>query len=245
MIRGIGRQTLRPAWFALASALFPLMTTAARAQTGAASVPLPTSWISGYSESVRGQRLDYHAPLPEAKRSLLVRSDDTAPLIEWTTAPVPQDFTGEAATFVMLVGIDANEDRRSFTLSIDGRPSLVIENPDVAEPGALTWRGEGDVRAELRVTVVDRYSDAMGFLLLHVPRSRLRPGEPLRLEVTGERAGTRTWFMVFETDVAPGIRIHGVPAVVRTPNGPRQTVRIDALYFGESALLRTEAPGVV
>jgi hypothetical protein len=230
---------------AVAAALVCTVTPNAGAQTGAARIALPSPWLPGYGEAIAGEELEYHSPLPDAQRSLVVRSEDSARGIEWNTARVPAGFAEDVATFVMLAGIDAAEHRREFVLSIDGRPVLRFETPLEAETGTLEWTGEEGVRAEFRVTLVDRYADAMGFLLLHVPRRLLRPGEPLRLSVAGESAGSRTWFMVFTAEITPSIDVRGNPAVVRTPNGLKQTVRVDALYFGQRSVLRMEAPGVV
>jgi hypothetical protein len=210
------------------------VTLDAGAQTGAARIALPSPWFPGFAEAVAGEELEYHSPLPDAQRSLVVRSEDAARGIEWTTAPVPPDFADDVATFVMLAGIDATDDRREFVLSIDGRPVLRFETPLEAETGTLRWTGEDGVQAEFRVTLVDRYADAMGY-----------PGEPLRVSVVGESAGSRTWFMVFKSEITPGIEVRGNPAVVRTPNGLKQTVRVDALYFGQRSVLRMEAPGIV
>jgi hypothetical protein len=221
------------------------VTPYAHAQTAAARVTLPSGMLAGYAEAIRGQELEYHSPLPDARRSLLVRSDDSAPSIEWSTAPVPAEFAQEAATFVMLAGIDATEDVREFVLSLNGRAVLRFETPTVAETGTVTWKGDAGVEADFRVTLVDRYADAMGYLLLRVPHQLLAPGEPLRLSVAGEDAGSRTWFMVFMSEISAGIQVRGNRAVVRTPNGPKQTVRVDALHLGERSLLRMEAPSVV
>ena len=82
-----------------------LVTPLSRAQTGAARVDLPSTWLAGYSEAISGQELEYHSPLPDVRHSLLVRSDESAPNIDWSTAPVPAEFDDEWATFVLLAGI--------------------------------------------------------------------------------------------------------------------------------------------
>jgi hypothetical protein len=230
---------------AAAAALVCSVTPDAGAQTGAARIALPSPWFPGFAEAVAGEEIEYHSPLPGAQRSLVVRSEDARQGIEWRTAPVPLDFADDVATFVMLAGIDATDDRREFVLSIGGRPVLRVETPLEAETGTLRWTGEEGVQAEFRITLVDRYADAMGYLLLRVPRKMFRPGEPLRVSVVGENAGSRTWFMVFKNEITPGIEVRGNPAVVRTPNGLKQTVRVDALYFGQRSVLRMEAPGIV
>ena len=204
---------------AAAAALVCSVTPDAGAQTGAARIALPSPWLPGYAEAIAGEELEYHSPLPDAQRSLVVRSEESARGIEWKTAPVPAGFAEDVATFVMLAGIDATDDRREFVLSIDGRPVLSFETPLEAETGTLKWTGDEGVQAEFRVTLVDRYADAMGYLLLHVPRKMFRPGKPLRVAVAGESAGSRTWFMVFKDEITPGIKVRGNPAVVRTPNG--------------------------
>jgi len=205
-------------------------------------IALPTDTVSGFGSALSGETIEYHAPIPGVDRCLVVRSEDSARGIEWETASVPDlPGTTETVTFVLLAGIDANEDRRSFELSIDGRPVLRFQNPATAAEETVHWRGSDGVRAEFRVTLVDRYADAMGFLFLHVPRAFLVPGRPLRLSVRGESAGTRTWFLVFAHELEPGIEIHPVPAVVRSPDGPRQEIRVDLLRLDEGGPFSLES----
>ena len=210
---------------------------------GTTRISLPSSTIPGFARELTGEVLEYHAPIPDVNRALVVRSEDADRSIAWETATVPVlPESAEQVTFVMLAGIDANEDRRSFELSIDGRQVLTFANPAVAREEIVEWVGDTGVRAELRVSLVDRYADAMGFLYLHVPRHLVRPGEPLRLEVTGESAGTRTWFMVFAHELAPTIDVRPVPAVVRSPDGPLQELRVDLVRLDEGGPVSLESP---
>jgi hypothetical protein len=149
---------------------------------------------------------------------------------------------GESVTFVMLAGIDANDDTRTFTLSIEGVPVLSFTNPAVAREEVVKWEGDDGVRAEFRVTLVDRYADAMGFLYLYVPRHMVRPGESLRLGINGETAGTRTWFMVFAHELSPGIAVRPVPAVVRSADGPRQELRVDIVRLDDGGQITLDSP---
>jgi alpha-mannosidase len=209
-------------------------------------ISLPATTVPGYARTLAGEEIEYHGPVPGVTRALVVRSEDAARSIAWETAPVPSETGGGddagAVTFAMLAAIDANEDRRSFTLLLDGRPAVEITNPAVAEQGVLAWEGATGIRLELRVTLVDRYADAMGVLFLHVPRPLVRAGEPVRLEVRGESAGTRTWFLLFPYALAPEIRVRQVPAVVRSPDGPRQELRVDVLRLDAGGPLAMESP---
>lgn len=214
-----------------------------------ARIPLPSAMVPGFARTLAGEEIEYHAPVPGVTRALVVRSGEASRSIAWETAPVPTPPAARTGardpgevTFAMLAAIDANEDRRTFALSIDGRPAVTFANPAVAEEGVLHWEGEEGVRLELRVTLVDRYADAMGFLFLHVPRRLVRPGEPLRVEVRGESAGTRTWFIAFPHALEPEIRVRPVPAVVRSPDGPRQELRVDVLRLDAGGTLSMEGP---
>ena len=219
-------------WVAAASPL-PAQTT---------RVDLPTPYLAGYSQPLSGEVLAYHSPIPSVGHSLLVRSEDSTRAITWETAPVPSAFAGDTAVFVLMAGIDVNEDRRAFTLTVDGRAALTFFTPPSAELGTMSWAGAEGVRADFRVTLMDKYGDAMGYLFLHVARRLLRPGAPLRLAVAGESAGRRTWFMVFMEPITPRVEFRNAPAVVRAPEGERQALRVDVLYLGERGRLRVASP---
>jgi len=206
-------------------------------------IRLASTTVPGFARALSGEELDYHAPIPGVSRSLVVRSEDTDLSIAWETAPVPDELRREdPITFVMLAGIDVNEDRRTFELSIDGMPAVEFSNPAVGREEILAWDGREGVRAEFRVTLIDRYSDAMGFLFLHVPSHLVRPGEPLRLEVRGESAGLRTWFMVFAHQLQPEVSIRALPAIVRSPHGPLQELQVDLVRLDDGGPLSLEGP---
>ena len=92
------------------------------------------------------------------------------------------------------------------------------------------------------MTLIDKYGDAMGYVFLHVPRRLLRPGAPLRLAVAGESAGRRTWVMGFMGPITPRAEFRNAPAVVRSPEGERQALRVDVLYLGERGRLHLASP---
>ena len=87
------RARISPA-VAVAAALVCSVTPDASAQTAAARIALPSPWLPGFAEAGAGEELEYHSPLPDAQRSLVVRSEDAARGIEWTTAPRARRFRG-------------------------------------------------------------------------------------------------------------------------------------------------------
>jgi len=206
-------------------------------------VSLPTPYLSGYSADLKGEVLQYHSPVPMIGTSLLVRSEERGRSIAWESGAIPADFQGDVATFALMVGIDVNAEPRRFDLRIGGREIFQLWNPLEAALGdTLVWEEEGGVRGEFHVTLIDRYGDAMGFLFLTVPREFLEPGEPLEFELLGESAGVRTWFMVFRDTLEPRMELQNAPAVLRTPDGEAQLLRLDLLSLNPDQSFRLNSP---
>lgn len=226
----------------------PMATTAQPADASLLSVPFPSAYLSGYARDVRGEILNYHSPVPTIRTSLLVRSEDRGRSIAWESQPIPEGLEGDDATFIFMLGIDVNEAPRRFDFQVNGRDIFQIANPTEAAMGdTIVWEGAGGVRGEFIVTLIDRYSDAMGFLFLTLPRNLWEPGRPLQIQVQGESAGARTWFMVFRDPLEPHLRIQNAPAVLRTEDGGEaQVIRLDLLTLTESQRFVLESPvGVV
>jgi hypothetical protein len=53
----------------------------------------------------------------------------------------------------------------------------------------------------------------------------LTPGEAVRFKVTGESAGSRTWFMVFQYETAEKVSLAAEQAVMRGEKGNSQVLR--------------------
>jgi hypothetical protein len=121
-------------------------------------IDFPTPYVPGYHTTIGGEELRYHSPIPYVDRSLLVRAEKHERYIEWETAPVPEDFAGDTAVFVFMAGIDVNEDRREFQFFVNGDLSFSFTNP-ASDEHVMRWAGADGVRAEFRVTIVDKYDD--------------------------------------------------------------------------------------
>jgi hypothetical protein len=191
-----------------------------------------THTVPGYGHALRGEVLSYHSPIPSVSKSLLVRSLDRSYDIAWTSAPVPDTVTSDTIDLVLMIGIDVNEAPRRFDLFVEGDSVLAFSSPVSAERGSIHWPGRHGVDAELTVTEIDKYGDAMGYLSLRLPRAYWEPGAPVQLRVAGESAGERTWFMVFMEPIAPWIRVRHAPALLRADSGALQTVRVEVLHLG-------------
>ncbi len=174
-----------------------------------------SEWISGWGERVSGQILDYHSAQRDTGRALLVRSVDADRYIEWDTAPIPEEQTGEFATFVWLFGIDVNAEQHGWTLEVDGMECLRFENPSRVELESWVVAGRDGASLLFRPTLVDRYQDLFGYAFLRLPRSFLTPGKPVRLKVVGESAESQVWYMTSMRQVEKSARLVARNAMLR------------------------------
>ncbi len=199
-------------------------------------------YLAGYDRTLAGGGFPYHAPQPDATTSLLIRSESDTARIAWLTEPVPADARGEVVRFLMLAAIDVNaEDPRRWTVRVDGREAFVVEAPREAMAGDLVWPGPDGASLAFRGATVDKYDDLMGPLVLTVPRAWTRPGEPLTIEVTGEGALSRTWFMVYEYAARDRVAVISEQAVRRGAAGPEQVLKVEVVRYAAPATRRSRS----
>ncbi len=195
-------------------------------------------WLQGYLKSMRGGTIDYHSPQPDVRNALLVRSLHSEDYIEWQTEAIPTDFKEDFATFIWIFGMDVDSNPHKYDLFINGDKWFRFSNPRVSTQ--KEWSIEGPNKAELlfRVTLVDRHDDVFGYASMRIPSSALDKGKPLSLKVVGETAGSRVWYMTFQSPVKPGVEIVPQQALLRQGNKLLQLVSVYIIHLGEPAKAR-------
>ena len=193
----------------------------------------PMAWLRGWARSHEGETLAYHAPYPDAETALITRATDGRRAIAWETEPVPREWGAEAATFVWLCGLATHKGGHRFLLEVQGATALEFRSGRDASDREWEVGGEAGLRLRFRTTLVDRFEELFGFMWLTVPRERFTPGQPVRLTAVGEAGESPDWFMLFEYDLRPGLRVHAEEACVRRPEGPAQLVRVELSHLGE------------
>jgi alpha-mannosidase len=220
-----------------------LLATSPSIRPGGRGNPADSSWLKGYARTIAGETMGYHSPYPEATAALIVRATDGTMAIEWETEPVPAGFDAPFATFIWMCGLGTGKGAHRFDLSIDGKPAFAFHS--AKDETERTWelKGPGGAALSFRTTLVDQFKELFGFMFLKVPRSWVRPSQPLRLRVTGENGGSRDWHMVFPYDLQPFIKAAGEPALVRKNGRLLQLVRIAVSHIAPPARAVLTADG--
>lgn len=205
------------------------------ALVAAAAVPAGAAELRGYGRTVDGAVLSYHSPYPDVSSALITRASDGTMAVVWETEPVPADWKGGPATFIWLAGHATGKGAHRFDLAIDGAPVLSFRtSPDSSR---RTWRetAPDGTALSFETVMVDQFDELFGFMRLEVPAARLRPGRPLRLSVTGEKAASNDWVMTFRDDLRREVWARSEQALVRKDGKLFQVVRVEMSHLGAPA----------
>ena len=206
------------------------------ALVAAATAPAAgADWLRGYGRTLAGAEMIYHSPYPDITSALISRASDGAMAVEWETEALPADWKGGPATFVWLAGHATGKGGHRFDLAVDGKTALSFRTS--ADASRREWReeGAGGVSLAFKTVMVDQFDELFGFMWLEVPAALLRPGRPLTLRVTGEKAGSNDWFMVFCDDLRRDVWARSEQALVRKDGRTLQIVRVEISHLAGPA----------
>lgn len=198
------------------------------------------SYVNGYRKTLSGQTLAYHSSHPDADSALLVRANKEAPSISWETDPLPAASEGDFYQLVWLAGLEREgwpgKEAHRFHFYVNGDRWFTFMN--LKDSGARKWKVGGEKGAELSfdAATVDRAGDLFGCMYLKVPKSEVKPGMPLRLQVIGEDANSLDWYMTLQYPFRFTPSLRAEPALSNDSAQPKQLLRLsfDNLQAGRT-----------
>jgi hypothetical protein len=192
----------------------------------------PTRWLQGYQKTITGGTIRYHSPQPDVRAALLVRSLEKRDFIEWESAPIPSDFNREYVTFIWIFGMDVDLDSHSYDLYINEQKWFSFSNPKTSSIEEIAVKGPEKSELRFRVTLIDRHDDVFGYVSMRLPAGSFPRGKALNLKVMGETAGSRVWYMTFQSPVHAGITVIPQQALIRKDGRLWQPVHLDVIRLG-------------
>ncbi len=192
----------------------------------------PTRWLQGYQKTITGGTIRYHSPQPDVRNALLVRSLEKRDFIEWESAPIPSDFNREYVTFIWIFGMDVDLDSHTYDLYINEQKWFSFSNPKTSSIKEITVKGPEKSELRFRVTLIDRHDDVFGYVSMRLPAASFPRGKTLNLKVMGETAGSRVWYMTFQSPVQAGITVIPQHALIRKDGRLWQPVHLDVIRLG-------------
>lgn len=210
----------------------------ARPAAPAAQAPLqPVLVLPGYAAALSGATMAYHSPHPDAQTSLLARAMREAQAVGWATDTVPADLAADTVAFVWIMGLSGSKGVQRFELRVGGEHGYSFTTAADSTSRGFTVAGPNGSSFAFRVTMVDRYGDLFGYATLRLARRDVTLGRPVALEVRGEDAGSRAWYMTFQHRFSAHPSLRQNPVLLRGPAGAEAElhVLVDALEEGGAA----------
>ena len=199
-----------------------------------------TTIVNGFAKKVSGDDFSYHSSIPIATESLLIRATDGKSYMEWETEAVPAKLNTETVTFVWLAGIGSSPGKASFDLAVNGENKF-----NFWTDGADTFTQTHEDGSSLLFIkdLIDQHGDRFGFLYLTLPASKVTPGKPLHLKVTGGRFNLSSWYMTFTFPIESSFSVKSFPAILEEDGKQYQLGVAGILHFDEPTMAKVFVDG--
>ena len=154
--------------------------------------PVTGPFVAGFASSTAGQIQSYVSYREEHAPYYILRQTDTANRLEWITAPVPETFDSDHATFVFAGGLGwrTQPETPGFAFRVNGKRILDFDITDQARQ----WQ---DGASGISLVFMPRRrlpEDTAGIFFVVVPARHLTPGKPCTFAVESRGEGSQRWF---------------------------------------------------
>jgi alpha-mannosidase len=201
-------------------------------------------YFKGYVDKINTPSFGYHSPLPDIKRSLLIRGREEYGPITWSTESVPSDYPGEMAHFIWMYGKDVTHQPSTFHLSFNGNRLLTFQNSGRGILGEEKVEGVDGSLLTFNNTMLDKYGDQMGFAILRVPVSMVKKGMANEIVVTSNPDKQDTWYMTFEASLEPSIDVYQNMVVIKDGDQRWHNAVIEILHLGPADKVEVEVDDI-
>ncbi len=202
-------------------------------------------WLQGYVRSVSGETISYHSAEPDIRSALLVRAMDEQSRVEWETAAVPADWKDPRVTFVWAAGMATRKGAHRFELMVDGRAMIRFQTASEPSPTSLSWRGAERSELVFVPTKIDQFEELFGYMFLLIPADLCPKGRPLRLAVAAEPAGSRDWYMTFQSSLEEKREVRAQPVLLRRNGRLVQLIKADLVHHGPAKTITASLAGSI
>jgi alpha-mannosidase len=195
-------------------------------------------WINGYAKEITGENIGYFSAYPDyATVALLTRCTDGNKVIEWETAPVPNNIKGKYVYFSWVAAHSSGTSKgnRNFDLYVNDQKVLTFTTAPNHQNPDWSFAAADSSRIVFQQTKRDAADDAHGLAFLRLPASRVKPGDPVKIKVVGQAQSSNDWYMTFKFSFEEKVEVAPAPFILK--NG-KQPVVLTALHFGKDQQLQ-------
>ncbi|MFC2125789.1 glycoside hydrolase family 38 C-terminal domain-containing protein [Bacteroidota bacterium] len=205
----------------------------------ALSNPWPASsdnYFQGFDKTVSGTELDFFPFLEKGNVALYLGENGLYKSISFKTEPIPTDYNHPNITYIWQSGISKSvEDQLSeFRMSINDQEFLTFRTYKEGELNGWQYSDKRSISLSFTVTSTGKGTgDLFGYMILKLPVKYFSRGEPVTIRMDEIRSHDKDFYMAIQNPVKESLNIDEEAAIVKTDEGPKQTVRVDLTYLGK------------
>ena len=195
-----------------------------------------SSFYQGFNTSISGTELDFFPFLEAGNIALYLGENGKYTSFEMETEAIPTDYDEPFITFIWSCGIakSVEPEKSEFMVTLN-EDELVTINSQMEE-SPQNWEftaNNGTQLAFVTTSVGKANGDLFGYMFLNIPAKEYEKGKAITLKFDETRSNDRDYYMAIQNPVRETLKILAEPAILKTENGPKQSIKINLTHLGQ------------
>ncbi|MFA5832904.1 MAG: serine hydrolase domain-containing protein [Bacteroidota bacterium] len=156
----------------------------------------PNKWIEGYQSYIEGTFSPYQSHRSGQSRdsAFVARTSGSESMFAWNTAPIPQSWKGDSASFIWVCGFGNNLGNEWFDLTVNDADTVTFSTKNES---AWTVKRNNGIRLSFTAVAQNSYGANLGYMVLALHRSKLTKGKSLKLRIRGREVKEEIWYRLY------------------------------------------------
>lgn len=189
----------------------------------------------GFEQKVSGVELDFLPGLTNGQVALLARAKKGENELEFKTSLVNENYKQDVVSFVWSTSTSATltkDNPGQFDFYFNDELLFTFKNHQDSSTADWVLTSDQSTLHFVTTEFAKDSEDAFGYMFLNVPKALLKLGTRQSIKIVGREQESMDWHMPFGIPVVSKQDVLAEPAIAKTPDGPKQRVRIELYHAG-------------
>jgi hypothetical protein len=200
----------------------------------------------GFEQKVSGVELDFLPGLTNGQVALLARAKKGENVVEFKTSLIEENYKNQMVSFVWSTSTSAaliKESPGQFDFYFNDELLFTFKNHIDSSNSDWTLQTDESSLHFITTEFAKGSSDAFGYMFLNVPKQLLKHGERQSIKIVGHEQEIMDWHMPFGVPVVSRQDVLAEPTIAKTPDGPKQRVRVEIYHAGAPSNVQFQIDG--
>lgn len=194
------------------------------------------NYFQGFDKPLSGTELDYFPFLEKGNIVLYLGEDGLYSSHSFQTEPIPANYNQAFITYVWqaAIGKSSSKELSEFKMSINNQDFLSFTT--FKEGLFKSWEysdKKGKSLSFIHTKTGKATGELFGYMILKLPTNEFSNGEPITIKFDEIKSYGKDFFMVIQNPAKESIELIEEAAILKTPQGPKQSVRVELTHLGK------------